>query len=170
MLGIASNQHFLETTNYCGSFEHNLYNFCWIPRENLAREMCCELVTWSVLDICCPKYVFLTGFGLLGVIVTYSYPKSNIYKTMEQDVRVQIDYSLDLCGVWFSFTIMYTEKFYFAHKRSYSPENFAQKCRKLLESNQVVWVQFSWWPSDSVNKFIIINLSLSILSTVGRLA
>ena len=27
---------------------------------------------------------------------------------MEQDVRVQIDYSLDLCGVWFSFTIMYT--------------------------------------------------------------
>ena len=41
-------------------------------------EMCCELVTWSVRDICCPKYVFLTGFGLLGVIVNYSYPKLNI--------------------------------------------------------------------------------------------
>ena len=82
-----------------------MYNFCWIPRENLAREMCCELVTWSVRDICCPKYVFLTGFGLLGVIVTYSYPKSNIYKTMEQNVCVQIDYSLDLCGVSFSFTM-----------------------------------------------------------------
>ena len=63
--------------------------------------MCCELVTWSVRDICCPKYVFLTGFGLLGVIVNYSYPKLNIYITMEQDLRVQIDYSLDLC-------IMYT--------------------------------------------------------------
>ena len=61
--------------------------------------MCCELVTWSVRDICCSKYVFLTGFGLLGAIVTNSYPKSNIYKTKEQDVRVQIDYSLDLCGV-----------------------------------------------------------------------
>ena len=59
--------------------------------------MCCELVTWSVRDICCPKYVFLTGFGLLGVIVNYSYPKLNIYMTMEQDLRVQIDYSLDLC-------------------------------------------------------------------------
>ena len=58
---------------------------------------CCELVTWSVRDICCPKYVFLTGFGLLGVIVNYSYPKLNIYITMEQDLRVQIDYSLDLC-------------------------------------------------------------------------
>ena len=59
--------------------------------------MCCELVTWSVRDICCPKYVFLTGFGLLGVIMNYSYPKLNIYITMEQDLRVQIDYSLDLC-------------------------------------------------------------------------
>ena len=59
------------------------------------------VVNWSLgqLDICCPKYVFLTSFGLLGVIVTYSYPKSNIYKTMEQDVRIQIDYLLDLCGV-----------------------------------------------------------------------
>ena len=46
-------------------------------------------------DICCPKYVFLTGFGLLGVIVNYSYPKLNICITMEQDLRVQIDYSLD---------------------------------------------------------------------------
>ena len=61
--------------------------------------MCCELVTWSVRDICGPKYVFLTGFGLLGAIVTYSYPKLNIYKTMEQDLCVQIDCSLDLCGV-----------------------------------------------------------------------
>ena len=61
--------------------------------------MCWELVTWSVRDICCPKYVFLTGFGFLGVIVTYRYPKLNIYKTMEQDLRVQIDCSLDLCGV-----------------------------------------------------------------------
>ena len=63
--------------------------------------MDCELVTWSVRDICCPKYVFLTGFGLLGVIVNYSYPKLNIYITMEQDLRVQIDYSLDLCSVIF---------------------------------------------------------------------
>ena len=34
----------------------------------------------------------------------------------------------------------------FGHQRilvKRSPENFAQKCRKLLESNQVVWVQFS---------------------------
>ena len=29
----------------------------------------------------------------------YSYPKLNIYKTMEQDLRVQIDYLFDLCGV-----------------------------------------------------------------------
>ena len=35
-------------------------------------------LTWSVRDICCPKYVFLTGFGLLGVIVKYSYPELNI--------------------------------------------------------------------------------------------
>ena len=77
-----------------------LSTICIISVEFLEKillvKLCCELVTWSV---CCPKYVFLTGFGLLGVIVTYSYPKSNIYKTMEQDVRVQIDYSLDLCGV-----------------------------------------------------------------------
>ena len=26
-----------------------------------------------------------------------------------------------------------TEKFYFAHKRSFLPENFAQKCRKLSQ-------------------------------------
>ena len=26
-----------------------------------------------------------------------------------------------------------TEKFYFVHKRSFSPENFAQKCRKRLQ-------------------------------------
>ena len=63
--------------------------------------MDCELVTWSARDICCPKYVFLTGFGLLGVIVNYSYPKLNIYITMEQDLRVQIDYSLDLCSMIF---------------------------------------------------------------------
>ena len=69
--------------------------------------MDCELVTWSVRDICCPKYVFLTGFGLLGVIVNYSYPKLNIYITMEQDLRVQIDYSLDLCSVIFIYNHVY---------------------------------------------------------------
>ena len=69
--------------------------------------MCCELVTWSVRDICCSKYVFLIGFGLLGVIVNYSYPKLNIYITMEQDLLVQIDYSLDLCSVIFIYNHVY---------------------------------------------------------------
>ena len=73
---------------------------CVISAEFLVKISLVKcFVNWSLRDICCPKYVFLTGFGLLGVIVTYSYPKSNIYKTMEQDARVQIDYSLDLCGV-----------------------------------------------------------------------
>ena len=77
-----------------------LSTICIISVEFLVKISLVKcVVNWSVRDICCPKYVFLTGFGLLGVIVTYSYPKSNIYKTMEQDVRVQIDYSLDLCGV-----------------------------------------------------------------------
>ena len=49
----------------------------------------------------------MTGFGLLGVIVTYSYPKLNIYKTMKQDLRVQIDYSLDLCSVIFIYNHVY---------------------------------------------------------------
>ena len=65
----------------------------------MAREMCRDLVTWSVRDICCPKYVYLTGFGLLGVMVSYSYPKLNIYKMMEQDLHIQINFLLYLCGV-----------------------------------------------------------------------
>ena len=77
-----------------------LSTICIISVEFLVKISLVKcVVNWSLRDICCPKYVFLTGFALLGVIVTYSYPKSNIYKTMEQDVRVQIDYSLDLCGV-----------------------------------------------------------------------
>ena len=77
-----------------------LSTICIISVEFLVKISLVKcVVNWSVRDICCPKYVFLAGFGLLGVIVTYSYPKSNIYKTMEQDVRVQMDYSLDLCGV-----------------------------------------------------------------------
>ena len=42
-----------------------------------------------------------------------------------------------------------TEKFYFAHKRSFSTENFAQKCRKLSQIIMSLirwsglWVQFS---------------------------
>ena len=38
-----------------------------------------------------------------------------------------------------------TEKFYFAHKRSFSPENFAQKCRKLLQiiMSLIRWSGFS---------------------------
>ena len=77
-----------------------LSTICIISVEFLVKISLVKcVVNWSVRDICCPKYVFLTGFGLLGVIVTYSYPQSNIYKTMEQDLRVQIDYSLYLCGV-----------------------------------------------------------------------
>ena len=38
-----------------------------------------------------------------------------------------------------------TEKFYFAHKRSFSPENFAQKCRKLSQmiTSLIRWSGFS---------------------------
>ena len=37
------------------------------------------------------------------------------------------------------------EKFYFAHKRSFSPQNFAQKCRKLLQiiMSLIRWTGFS---------------------------
>ena len=77
-----------------------LSTICVISAEFLVKISLVKcVVNWSVRDICSPKYVFLTGFGLLGVIVTYSYPKLNIYKTMEQDLRVQIGCSLDLCGV-----------------------------------------------------------------------
>ena len=62
----------------------------------MARKMCCELVTWSVRDICCPKYEFLTAFGLLGVIVTNKDLEISIYQMMGKDTRVEIDYSLDL--------------------------------------------------------------------------
>ena len=34
-----------------------------------------------------------------------------------------------------------TEKFYFTHKRSFSPENFAQKCRKL---SQIIMGLIRW--------------------------
>ena len=59
------------------------------------------IVNWSLgqFETFVVQNVFLTGFGLLDVIVNYSYPKLNIYKTMRQDLRVQIDCSLDLCGV-----------------------------------------------------------------------
>ena len=35
-----------------------------------------------------------------------------------------------------------TEKFYFVHKRSFSPENFVQKCRKLSQINMSL-IRFS---------------------------
>ena len=80
-----------------------LSTICVISAEFLVKISLVKcVVNWSLGQfgsVCCPKYVFLTGFGLLGVIVTYSYPKLNIYKTMEQDLREQIDCSLDLCGV-----------------------------------------------------------------------
>ena len=107
----------IKTSRYLESLRINIFSqelviaevlstICIISVEFLVKISLVKcVVNWSlgqfrsVRDICCPKYVFLTGFGLLGVIVTYSYPKSNIYKTMEEDVCVQIDYSLDLCGV-----------------------------------------------------------------------
>ena len=55
-----------------------------------------------------------------------------------------------------------TVKFYFAHKRSFSPENFAQKCRKLSQiiMDLIRWSGFSSVDDpDLVNKFIIINSS-----------
>ena len=38
-----------------------------------------------------------------------------------------------------------TEKFYFAHERSFSPKNFAQKCRKLSQiiTSLIRWSGFS---------------------------
>ena len=82
-----------------------LSTICVISAEFLVKISLVKcVVNWSLgqfetFVVQTPKYVFLTGFGLLGVIVTYCYPKLNIYKTMELDLRVQIDCSLDLCGV-----------------------------------------------------------------------
>ena len=61
------------------------------------------------------------------------------------------------CG--HKFYLLQTKKFYFAHKRFFSPENFAQKCRKL---SQIIirWSGFSSVDDpDPVNKSIIFNLS-----------
>ena len=100
-----------KTSRYLESLRINIFwkqliiaevlsTICVISAEFLVKISLVKcVVNWSLRDICRPKYVFLTGFGLLGAIVTYSYPKLNIYKTMEQDLRVQIDCSLDLCGV-----------------------------------------------------------------------
>ena len=55
-----------------------------------------------------------------------------------------------------------TEKFSFAHKRFFSPENFAQKCRTFspIIMSLIRWSGFSSVDDpDTVNKFIIINLS-----------
>ena len=58
--------------------------------------------------------------------------------------------------------LLQTEKFYFAHKRFFSPENFAQKCRKLSQiiMSLIRWSGFSSVDDpDPVNKSIIFNLS-----------
>lgn len=49
--GIVSHQHLFGRTNYYWGVEYNLYNFCWILQENIARKMWCEMATWSVRDI-----------------------------------------------------------------------------------------------------------------------
>ena len=58
-----------------------------------------------------------------------------------------------------------TEKFYFAHKRSFSPENFVQKCRKLSQIIRCLirWSGFSLVddPHDYHYQFIIINIEHS---------
>ena len=42
-----------------------------------------------------------------------------------------------------------TEKFYFAHKRSFSPENFEQKCKKL---SQIIVSLIRWSGFSSIDE------------------